>query len=201
MSRFSSRHAVGVLVMAGSLGLLLVLTTAFTAIAQTDPAAEQDTFDRESILNAATGFFGEGAAGLAGVIEKAFADNGRPNAYILGNEGSAALIIGLRYGDGTMMHKIEGERRIHWTGPSIGFDAGANLSKVFILVYNLYDTDEIFSRFPAVEGSFYYIGGVGLNYQQKGDMVLAPIRFGVGRRAGANLGYMKYSKKKKLIPF
>lgn len=182
-------------------GLALALAVLSSANAQTETPSEEDTFDQETILDEATGFFGSGAKGLAKVIEKVFEDNGRPNAYILGNEGSAALVIGLRYGDGTMIHKIEGERPVHWTGPSIGFDVGANLSKVFVLVYNLYDTDDLYHRFPAVEGSFYYIGGVGMNYQQKGDMVLAPIRVGVGLRAGVNLGYMKYSKKRRLIPF
>ena len=183
------------------LGLALVLAPLSSGNAQSTTQTEENTYDQESVMDAATGFFGSGAKSLAKAIEKVFADNGRPNAYILGNEGSAALIIGLRYGDGTMFHKIEGERRVHWTGPSVGFDAGANLSKVFVLVYNLYDTDELYRRFPAVEGSFYYIGGVGLNYQQRGDIVLAPIRVGIGLRAGANLGYMKYSKKRRLLPF
>lgn len=195
MIGFSQRLSAGLVVLA----MALAVTPA--ANSQTETELPEDTFDQESVLDAATGFFGSGAKGLAKVIEKVFADNGRPNAYILGNEGSAALIIGLRYGNGTMFHKIEGERKVHWTGPSIGFDAGANLSKVFVLVYNLYDTDDLFHRFPAVEGSFYWIGGVGVNYQQKGDIVLAPMRVGVGLRAGVNLGYMKYSKKKKLLPF
>ena len=179
--------------------LALAVTT--SANSQTEAESQEDTFDQESVMDAATGFFGSGAKGMAKAIEKVFADHGRPNAYIMGSEGSAALIIGLRYGDGTMVHKIEGERKVHWTGPSIGFDAGANLSKVFVLVYNLYDTDDLFHRFPAVEGSFYWIGGVGVNYQQKGDIVLAPMRVGVGLRVGVNLGYMKYSKKKRLLPF
>ncbi len=195
MIGFSQRLSAGLVVLA----MALAVTPA--ANSQTETELPEDTFDQESVLDAATGFFGSGAKGLAKAIEKVFADNGRPNAYILGNEGSAALIIGLRYGNGTMFHKIEGERKVHWTGPSIGFDAGANLSKVFVLVYNLYDTDDLFHRFPAVEGSFYWIGGVGVNYQQKGDIVLAPMRVGVGLRAGVNLGYMKYSKKKKLLPF
>ncbi len=195
MIGFSQRLSAGLVVLA----MALAVTPA--ANSQTETELPEDTFDQESVLDAATGFFGSGAKGLAKAIEKVFADNGRPNAYILGNEGSAALIIGLRYGNGTMFHKIEGERKVHWTGPSIGFDAGANLSKVFVLVYNLYDTDDLFHRFPAVEGSFYWIGGVGVNYQQKGDIVLAPMRVGVGLRAGVNLGYMKYSKQKKLLPF
>ena len=179
----------------------LTLSACASSSPQTGTQTEENTFDQESVMGAATGFFGSSAKSLGKAIEKVFADNGRPNAYILGNEGSAALIIGLRYGDGTLVHKIEGERPVHWTGPSVGFDAGANLSKVFVLVYNLYDTEDIYRRFPAVEGSFYYIGGVGVNYQQRGDIVLAPMRVGVGLRAGANLGYMKYSKKRTVVPF
>ena len=195
MTGFSQRLSACLFVMA----MALAVTT--SANSQTEAESQEDTFDQESVMDAATGFFGSGAKGMAKAIEKVFADHGRPNAYIMGSEGSAALIIGLRYGDGTMVHKIEGERKVHWTGPSIGFDAGANLSKVFVLVYNLYDTDDLYHRFPAVEGSFYWIGGVGVNYQQKGDIVLAPMRVGVGLRAGVNLGYMKYSKKRKLLPF
>ena len=195
MTGFSQRSSAFLFVSA----MALAVTT--SANGQTETESPGDTFDQESVLDAASGFFGSGAKGLAKAIEKVFSDNGRPNAYIMGSEGSAALVIGLRYGNGTMIHKIEGERKVHWTGPSIGFDAGANLSKVFVLVYNLYDTDDLFHRFPAVEGSFYWIGGVGVNYQQKGDIVLAPMRVGVGLRVGVNLGYMKYSKKKRLLPF
>ena len=195
MTGFSQRLSAIVCAVA------LTLTACASSSPQTGTSTEENTYDEKSVMDAATGFFGAGAEGLAKAVEKVFAEQGRPNAYIMGNEGSAALVLGLRYGDGTMVHKIEGERKVHWTGPSIGFDAGANLSKVFVLVYNLYDTDDIYKRFPAVEGSFYWIGGVGVNYQQKGDIVLAPMRVGVGLRAGVNLGYMKYSKKKRLLPF
>lgn len=167
------------------------------------PGGEIDTgtYDEDTILNEAGDFFGEGAEGLGKIIEKIFADLGRPNGYIKGTEGSAALIIGLRYGSGELAHKIEGNRLVHWTGPSIGLDAGGNLSKSFTLVYNLYDTEDLYHRYPAIEGSFYYIGGLGVNYQKRGDVVLAPIRLGVGLRAGANIGYLKYSKKRKILPF
>lgn len=166
-----------------------------------DSSYDDGTYDESTIVKEAGDFLGEGAEVLGKVIEKIFADLGRPNGYIKGTEGSAALVIGLRYGQGELAHKIEGNRPVHWTGPSIGLDAGGNLSKTFTLVYNLYDTEEIYHRFPAIEGSFYYIGGVGVNYQQRGEVILAPIRLGVGLRAGANIGYLKYSKKRKIIPF
>lgn len=160
-----------------------------------------NTYDEKSIMNAASDFLGGGSEALAKLIEKAFKDNGRPNAYIIGTEGSGALVVGLRYGDGTLSHKIEGDSRIYWTGPSIGLDVGGNASRVFALVYNLYDVKEIYQRFPAVEGSFYYIGGLGMNYQQRGDIIIAPIRVGVGLRAGANLGYMNMTPDRTWLPF
>ena len=162
---------------------------------------ESKTYDKDSVLKDAESFFGKNTEGLAKVIEKAFADHGRPNGYIKGEEGSAALTVGLRYGDGTLMTKSMGSRRVWWTGPSIGFDAGANLSKVFILIYHLPSTGAIFQRFPGVDGSLYFIGGVGMNYQRRGGIVLAPIRLGVGLRAGASIGYMHYTPKKTYIPF
>ncbi|MEZ5758470.1 MAG: DUF1134 domain-containing protein [Emcibacteraceae bacterium] len=159
------------------------------------------TYDKESIINAASGFFGEGSEAVASVIEKAFADLGRPNGYIIGTEASAALVVGARYGDGTLSHKIEGDRRVYWKGPSIGIDVGANGSRVFALVYNLNDTEELFQRFPAVEGSFYYVAGFGMNYQQVDEIIIAPIRLGVGLRAGVNLGYLHFTKERDWIPF
>lgn len=189
MTRLSIRGAI--------LGVVAICL-AFPAAAQEQ---EDDTYDKETIIDEAGQLFGEGAEGLAQIIEKIFADLGRPNAYIAGSEVSGALVFGLRYGNGRLVHKIEGERPIHWTGPSVGFDAGGNGSKVFTLVYDLYDTEEIYERFPAGEGNLYYIGGLGVNYQQKGDIIIAPIRLGVGLRAGVNVGWLKYSKKRKWLPF
>lgn len=159
------------------------------------------TYDKENVINAASEFFGDGSEAVASVIEKAFADLGRPNGYIIGTEVSAALVIGARYGDGTLSHKIEGDKRIYWKGPSIGIDFGANGSRVFALVYNLNDTQELYQRFPAVEGSFYYVAGVGMNYQQLDEIIIAPIRVGVGLRAGVNLGYLHFTKERSWIPF
>ncbi len=159
------------------------------------------TYDKESVVNAASEFFGEGSEAVASVIEKAFNDLGQPNGYIIGTEGSAAIIVGARYGDGTLSHKIEGDKRVYWTGPSIGIDVGANGSRVFALVYNLYDTEELYRRYPAVEGSFYYVAGVGMNYQQLDETIIAPIRMGVGLRAGVNLGYLHFSKDRSWLPF
>jgi hypothetical protein len=175
---------------------ILCLTGYLTSV-----EAEDDTYEEDTILQEADAFFGGGAEGLADVIEKIFKDMGRPNAYIKGQEASGAIVIGARYGDGTLVRKAGGSIKVHWTGPTIGFDAGGNLSKVFVLIYNLPTTEAIFQRFPAIDGSFYFIGGVGANYHQVGNLVLAPMRFGAGFRAGVNIGYMHYRKEKSWNPF
>lgn len=160
-----------------------------------------NTYDEKNIANAASDFLGGGSEAIAKVIEKAFKDLGRPNGYIIGTEISGALVVGVRYGDGILTHKIEGDSRVYWKGPSIGFDVGAHGSRLFALVYNLHDVEEVYQRFPAIEGSAYFVGGVGMNYQQRGDIIIAPIRVGVGLRLGVNLGYMHITSKRDWIPF
>jgi len=162
---------------------------------------KEDTYDEDSILTAATEFFGSTTEGLAKVIEKAFKEQGRPNAYIKGEEAGAAVTVGLRYGDGQLIMKGGGGARVYWAGPSIGFDFGANASKVFTLCYHLPNTAAIFQRFPGVEGSLYYIGGAGINYQRLNGVTLAPIRLGVGLRTGASVGYIHYRREKSYNPF
>ncbi len=164
-------------------------------------ARAEDTYDQDSILKDATEFFGSTTEGLAKLIEKAFKEQGRPNGYIKGEEASGAIAVGLRYGDGELMMKGGGSRKVYWTGPSLGFDFGGNASKVFILVYHLPSVDKIFQRYPGVDGSFYYVGGAGINYQQRGNIILAPIRLGVGLRTGASVGYMHYTPEKTWNPF
>lgn len=164
------------------------------------PAAG-DTFDQGTILHEAEGVFGKGAEGLAAVLEKAFKDLGQPNGYIKGQEAGGALVVGLRYGDGVLILKNGVEHKLHWQGPSLGFDIGGNASKVFTLVYNLPTVDSIFQRFPGVDGSLYFVGGFGLNYLQSDQIVLAPIRLGVGWRAGINVGYMNIRREKSWNPF
>jgi hypothetical protein len=165
-------------------------------------AAESDdtTYDQNTISHDVTEFFGSTTEGLAKVIEKAFAENGRPNGFIKGEEASAAITVGVRYGNGTLTLKNGATRKVYWSGPSIGFDLGANAAKVFILVYKLAQADDIFKRYAGVDGSLYYIGGAGLNYQRRGSVVLAPIRLGVGLRAGASVGYMHYRREKSWLP-
>ncbi len=160
-----------------------------------------DTYRREDLIAAGEGVFGKGAAGFAGIIEKILAGRGRPNAYIAGREAAGAFVVGLRYGSGVMTHKIEGQLPVYWTGPSIGFDVGGDANKVFVLVYNLYDTEDLFHRFPAAEGRLYLVGGFAATYLRWGNVVLIPVRLGVGYRAGVNIGYMNFSHKAKWLPF
>lgn len=168
----------------------------------TDQAAVQNqTYQKDDLIGAAEGVFGKGAKGLAGMLEKILKDQGEPNAYIVGREASGAFVVGLRYGSGTLFHKVEGQRDVYWTGPSVGFDVGGNASKTFVLVYNLYDTQDIFKRFPAGEGAAYLVGGFTASYLRWGDVVLIPIRLGVGYRLGASVGYMKFTEKSNWLPF
>jgi hypothetical protein len=153
------------------------------------------------VFAAAEDVFGKGAEGLAKLLEKVLKDQGRPTAYIAGREGGGAFAVGVRYGSGTMHHKVEGEMPVYWTGPSVGLDVGANGSKTFVLVYNLYDTAELFHRFPAGEAGVYVVGGFTASYMRRGDTVLIPIRLGVGWRLGANVGYMRFSRESKWLPF
>ena len=159
------------------------------------------TYRRDDLIGAAEGVFGKGAQGLAGVLERILKDQGEPNAYIAGREAAGAFVVGLRYGSGTLQHKVEGNRPVYWTGPSIGFDVGGDATKVFTLVYNLYDSQELYKRYPQVEGRAYFVGGFSATYLRRGDVVLIPVRLGVGMRLGANIGYMRFSEKSRWLPF
>jgi len=163
-------------------------------------SANGGTYQENDVLGAAEGVFGKGAEGLAKLVEKILKDQGMPNAYIAGHEAGGAIVVGVRYGSGTMFHKVEGQRPVYWTGPSVGFDLGANGAKTFVLVYNLYDTQELYRRYPAVEGNVYVVGGFTASYLRRGNVVLIPIRLGVGWRLGANLGYMHFSEKSRWSP-
>ena len=164
-------------------------------------APDSQTYQNDDVIGSAEGVFGRGAQGLAMMLERILKDQGRPTAYIAGREVSGAFGVGLRYGSGVMHHKIEGDRPVYWTGPSLGFDVGGNASKEFVLVYNLYDSQDLYHRFPAAEGTAYVIGGFTASYLRRGDIVLIPIRLGVGLRLGANIGYMKITSQSKLLPF
>ena len=203
--------------LAMSLTLAIGMTAPAAVHAQDEPAPEQvepniaqgeaggeipqDTYSQEETVAAAQKFFGGTTSGLAKAIEKAFSELGRPVGYIIGNEGSGAFVVGLRYGEGELVYKGGGSTKVYWQGPSVGWDIGGNASKVFTLVYNLRWTKDLYQRFPGVDGSLYVVAGIGLNYQRAGDITLAPIRTGVGLRAGANVGYLAYTREKRINPF
>jgi hypothetical protein len=159
------------------------------------------TYKRDDLIGAAEGVFGKGAQGLGELIEKILKDQGEPNAYIAGREVSGAIVIGLRYGSGTLSHTVEGQRSVYWTGPSVGFDLGGDAAKTFVLVYNLYDSQDLYRRYPQVEGRAYFVGGFSATYLRRGSVAIIPVRLGVGVRLGANIGYMKFSEKSRWLPF
>jgi hypothetical protein len=165
------------------------------------PRPAGPTYKKDDLIGAAEGVFGKGAKGLAEMVEKILKDQGEPNAYIAGREASGAFVVGVRYGSGTMRHTVEGEKPVYWTGPSIGFDVGGDAAKVFVLVYNLYDGEELYRRYPQVEGRAYFVGGLSGTYLRRGNIAIIPIRLGAGVRLGANVGYMKFSRKSKWLPF
>lgn len=179
------------------------------ATAPVDPTANEasaavessDTYKEDDLIGAAEGVFGKGAEGLARMIEDILKKQGEPNGYIVGREGGGAFIFGARYGSGTLFHKVEGQKPVYWRGPSLGIDVGANAAKTFVLVYNLFDTEDLFESFGAGEGQAYLVGGFHVSYLRRGDVVLIPVRMGAGLRLGVNVGYMKFSKKQKWFPF
>lgn len=176
-------------------------TAAPAAAPATTTTGQQTTYAEDDLIGAAEGLFGRGAEGLARLIQDILKEQGEPNAYIVGREGGGAFIFGVRYGSGTLYHRVEGNRPVYWTGPSIGLDAGANAGNTFVLVYNLDDTEELYERYPAGEGQAYLVGGFTASYLRKGNTVLIPIRVGAGLRLGVNAGYMRFSHKQRWLPF
>jgi hypothetical protein len=165
------------------------------------PAYSDQTYSMDEVVDAGHRFFGGVSKSLAKVVEYTFSQQGRPNGYILGEEAGGAIVAGLRYGNGRLYTKSYGVHRVYWQGPSFGYDFGAEGSKTLILVYNLMDAGQIYNRFAGVDGSAYLVGGVGVTFQTYDDVVLAPIRSGVGVRLGANVGYLKYTRTPTWNPF
>jgi len=158
-------------------------------------------YSRDEIVNSVSNFLGVTAESAGAMVERVFAQKGQPTGYIAGEEGSGAIAVGLRYGRGLLYMKDREPMEVYWQGPSIGWDLGGNASRVFTLCYNLQVADAIYQRFPGVEGTAYFIGGLGVNYQAADGITLAPIRAGVGFRLGANAGYLAYTRKRNVLPF
>ena len=157
---------------------------------------------QESVLRAAEAFFGEGAHGVADALHHVFTENdGPPTAYIVGEEGGAAIGLGLRYGHGTLYLADGSTSPIYWRGPSLGFDLGGSATRIFVLVYDLERIEDLYQRFVGVEGSLVLVGGLGVTYNRMNDVVLAPVRFGVGWRQGINVGYLHLSPDSSWVPF
>jgi hypothetical protein len=193
---------------------LSLATAGFEAAAQTMPPqpapatpapppqpAESNQFSPNELVDAGHHFFGDVSRGLASIVEKAVSQWGQPNGYILGEEAGGAFVGGLRYGDGTLYTKNAGDLRVFWQGPSLGFDAGADGARTMMLVYKLPRTTAIFDRFGGIAGSAYFIGGFGMTALTANDIVLVPIRSGVGFRLGANIGYLKFTDHPTWNPF
>ncbi len=165
------------------------------------PGVQEDGYSIDEIREATRGFFGTISTELASVIEHAFSKSGRPSAYILGQEGGGAFLAGLRYGNGTLYPRRGSARPVYWHGPSVGYDFGAAGSRTLFLIYGLDDPDAIHRRFAGVDGSAYLVGGVGVTYLRGGNVVLAPIRTGLGLRLGASVGYLRFTPRATWNPF
>ncbi len=176
-------------------------TTMSSGTAPATKKANPDGFTQQEIIDAAGSFFGKTSGSVGQAVERVFQDQGSPVGYIRGDEYAAAVGFGLRYGQGTLVMKDGQERKIFWQGPSIGLDTGGNASKVFTLVYNLQNPDGIYRRYPGVEGAAFFIAGIAVTYQRAEGVTLAPMRTGLGFRAGVNAGYTAYSKRRRAIPF
>ncbi len=160
-----------------------------------------DQFSVNELIEAGHHFFGGVSRELAMIVQKACSQWGLPNGYVLGEEAGGAFVGGLRYGDGTLYTKNAGDRRVFWEGPTLGFDAGADGARTMMLVYNLPRTDAIYNRFGGIDGSAYFVGGLGMTALVANGIVLVPIRSGVGLRLGANLGYLKFTARPTWNPF
>ena len=178
------------------------MLVAFAAVAAGgSPARANQPYTAQEILDSGHRFFGATAGGLASVVEQVFSSYGLPNGYILGEEGSGALIGGVTYGEGTLYTKNVGDHPVFWQGPSIGWDFGGQGSRTMILVYNLDNVSQLYQRFGGVAGSAYVIAGLGFNVLKNGPMLLVPVRTGVGARLGVNVGYLKLTQNPTWNPF
>lgn len=177
-------------------GLCLALSPAVFA-----QGSVSDNYTADELVATGGEFFGSVAQGLASLVERAVSQFGLPNGYILGEEAGGALFAGLKYGEGMMYTRNRGDHAMFWQGPSIGFDVGGDGSKVMMLVYNLQSVEEIYGRYPGVDGSAYVVAGLGMTALKYRDVVIVPIRSGVGLRAGINVGYLKFTQEATWNPF
>ena len=181
--------------------LIAMMIAVSSIFAFSSSASRAQEYSAQEIVDSGHRFFGATSGGLASAVEKIFSSYGLPNGYILGEEGSGALIGGLTYGEGTLYTKNAGDHKVYWQGPSLGWDFGGQGSRSMMLVYNLDDVQNLYDRFGGVSGSAYVIAGVGFNVLRNGNMLLVPVRTGVGARLGVNLGYLKLTQQPTWNPF
>ncbi|PSJ53671.1 DUF1134 domain-containing protein [Mesorhizobium soli] len=181
--------------------MIAVMFAVSSILAFSSSTLRAQEYTAQEIVDSGHRFFGATSGGLASAIEKIFSSYGLPNGYILGEEGSGALIGGLTYGEGTLYTKNAGDHKVFWQGPSLGWDFGGQGSRAMMLVYNLDDVSNLYGRFGGVSGSAYVIAGVGFNVMRSGNMLLVPVRTGVGARLGVNLGYLKLTQQPTWNPF
>ncbi len=181
--------------------VVLVGLGGLPAAANPEPGPVSQTYSADELVDAGHEFFGQITEGLAALVERVVSQYGLPNGYILGEEGSGAFFGGLRYGDGTLVTKNAGQHALFWQGPTLGWDVGGDGSRVMMLVYNLPSVDAVFGRYPGVQGSAYAIAGLGMTVIKHGDVLIIPIRSGVGARLGVNVGYLKFTQSPTWNPF
>lgn len=183
-------------------GLALALNlAAFGAQAQTASTGQVEDFSESAMVVEAAKFLGATAESMAEVMDEVFTQYGEPTAVIRGEEVGAAVVFGLRYGRGDVLFKNGQSHPIYWRGPSAGIDSGGNASKSFTLVYGTDNIEDLYRRIGGVDGSAFYIGGVAVSFLQRDQVVLAPIRVGVGFRAGVSVGYLKFTPESGWFPF
>jgi len=182
-----------------TIALVLILIGLGKPLAAQEPPPS--SYPPNELVGAGHRFFGEVSRGLAQIIEKAVSNWGQPNGYILGQEAGGAFVAGLRYGEGTLYTKNAGDLRVFWQGPSLGFDAGGEGARTMMLVYNLPRTSAVYQRFGGIDGSAYFVGGFGMTALTADNIVVVPIRSGVGLRLGANVGYLKFTPSATWNPF
>lgn len=182
-----------------------VLGTCLTSAAAQGPGQgpgnRPQTFSSNELVDTGHRFFGTVSRDLALLVEKATSSWGQPNGYILGEEASGAVTVGLRYGEGVLYTRNAGDMKVFWQGPSLGFDLGGDGARTMMLVYNLRDVNNVYSRFAGISGSAYMVGGLGMTALTADGIVVVPIRSGVGFRLGANIGYLKFTPKATWNPF
>ena len=182
-----------------ALGVFLLAFVALLPVRQAHADASQYT--AQEIVDAGHKFFGSTSGGLAKVVENAFSKYGLPNGYILGQEGSGAIVAGLTYGEGTLYTKNAGEHKMFWQGPSLGLDWGGEGSRVMMLVYNLPSVESMYQRYGGVSGSAYVVAGVAMTVLTNENVVVVPVHTGVGARLGINVGYLKFTQTPTWNPF